>query len=91
MMMTGIGSMSRLLFSDRPLASRRDRDKWELEVALQDRFYLHLLLRNGVHVSSNRIVFFSTAHKKHHVQNITEAMIKCIRHFSEEFFSDRRS
>jgi glutamate-1-semialdehyde 2,1-aminomutase len=88
--MIGIGSMSRLIFSDKTIRSRRDRDEYELPLELQEQFYYDLLLGKGIHVSSNRIVFISTAHKKHHVQNIAEAMINCISHFSEELFSDRR-
>lgn len=58
---SGVGSMFRLIFTDKPIRSRRDRDALELGSAIQARFYASVLAR-GIHVGSNRINFLSTAH-----------------------------
>ena len=73
----GIGSMSRLIFTDKPVSSRRDRDHLEAPQELQSRFYLHLL-KKGVHVSSNRILFISGAHGKADVARIIKAICESL-------------
>ncbi len=81
--MTGIGSMSRMIFTDKPIKSRRTRDRYESDDALQKQFYLYLLLEKGVYVSSNRIIFLSTAHRKEDVNEIAESIISTLRYFSK--------
>ncbi len=81
--MLGIGSMSRLIFTDKTVSSRRDRDEYELDNALQKQFYLYLLLEKGIYVSSNRIVFLSTEHKKEHVEKIAQSIIQTIDYFAK--------
>lgn len=72
--MMGIGSMSRIIFTDKTIKSRRDRDKYEMDDTLQKLFYSYLRFEKGVHVSSNRILFLSTAHKKEHIKRIIESI-----------------
>ena len=81
--MTGVGSMSRMIFTDKAIKSRRDRDEYELDNALQKQFYLYLLLEKGIYVSSNRIVFLSTEHKKEHIEKIAQSIIQTIDYFAK--------
>jgi len=69
---TGIGSMFRLIFTDRPIRSRRERDALELGYDIQNRFYTAVLNR-GVHVGSNRINFLSSAHGPEEIEATLEA------------------
>jgi len=82
--MIGIGSMSRMIFTDKMIRSRRDRDKYELDTSLQELFYLYLRLKKNIHISGNRIIFLSTAHKKEYVERITQALIESLQYFTEE-------
>jgi len=69
---TGIGSMFRLIFTDRPIRSRRERDALELPRPIQDRLYADILAR-GVHVGANRINFLSTAHEAAEIDLVIDA------------------
>ena len=82
--MLGIGSMSRLIFTDKTVSSRRDRDEYELDNTFQKQFYLYLLLEKGIHVSSNRIMFLSTEHGKEHIEKITRSIIQTIDYFAKD-------
>jgi glutamate-1-semialdehyde aminotransferase len=82
--MMGIGSMSRLIFTDYPIQSRRQRDQFEASQDIQGRFYLHLLLENAIHVSSNRIIFLSMAHQKRQVDQIIKGIQSSLKHFSTD-------
>jgi glutamate-1-semialdehyde aminotransferase len=86
----GIGSMLRIIFTDRLIKSRRDRDKYEVDDTLQKLFYSYLRFEKGVHISSNRIVFLSTAHKKEHIEKIIEAVTEGLKYFAEELKSSRQ-
>ena len=79
--MIGIASMSRLIFTDYPINSRRDRDQHEADYTFQEKFYTYLLLNGGVHVSGNRTLFLSTAHKESHVKKIIQAFQETLIHF----------
>ena len=57
----GIGSIFRILFTDQPVRSRRDRDLMEIPYQAQRDFYARLLSA-GVHVGTNGINFISLAH-----------------------------
>ena len=78
--MQGIGSMLRLIFTDYPIKSRRDRDEHECAREIQDLFYIEMLSR-GVHVASNRIVFLSTAHKREHIKKIAHSITETLEYF----------
>jgi glutamate-1-semialdehyde 2,1-aminomutase len=80
--MMGIGSMSRMIFTEIPIKSRRDRDKYELDDNLQKLFYSYLRLKKGVHISDNRIIFLSTAHKKEHIEKIIRSIIESLEYFA---------
>ena len=82
--MIGIGSMSRLIFTDKPVKSRRDRDRLEAGQGLQNRFYLHLLLKEGIHVSTNRIIFVSWAHRKKDIAKIIKSICNSLEYFSSD-------
>jgi len=70
----GIGSMMRLVFSDRPIKSRRDRDLSEVDASLQKRFYKKML-SNGVFVNNNGILFLSTVHSSDDIEKIITSII----------------
>ncbi len=57
----GIGSMFRVIFTDKPVRSRRERDLMEIPYETQRDFYRRLL-SSGVHVGANGINFISLAH-----------------------------
>ena len=57
----GIGSMFRVIFTDQPVRSRRERDLMEISYQAQRDFY-QSLLSSGVHVGTNGINFISLAH-----------------------------
>ena len=82
MRMIGIGSISRMIFTDKAIKSRRQRDKYEVDDSLQKLFYLHLCLEKGVYISSNRILFLSTAHKKEHIEKIVCSIIESLEYFT---------
>jgi glutamate-1-semialdehyde 2,1-aminomutase len=82
--MMGIGSMSRLIFTEKLIESRRQRDKYEIEDEIQKLFYLYLLLKKGIHVSSNRVIFISTEHHKEHIEQITQSIIQSLKYFVNE-------
>ncbi len=81
--MMGIGSMSRLIFTDKTVKSRRDRDEYEADDTLQKLFYSCLRFEKGVHISSNRVVFLSTAHEKEHVEKIASSIIETLEYLSK--------
>jgi glutamate-1-semialdehyde 2,1-aminomutase len=81
--MIGIGSISRMIFTDKAIKSRRERDKYEADDTLQKLFYSYLRFEKGVHVSSNRILFLSTAHKKEHIEKIIHSIIATLEYFTK--------
>jgi glutamate-1-semialdehyde 2,1-aminomutase len=81
--MIGIGSMSRMIFTDKTIKSRRERDRYEIDDTLQKLFYSYLRFEKGVHISSNRVLFLSTAHEKEHIEKIVRSLIDALEYFSE--------
>jgi glutamate-1-semialdehyde aminotransferase len=81
--MIGIGSMSRIIFTDKPIKSPGEGDKYKPDDTLQKLFYLYLCLEKGVHVSDNRINFLSTEHKTEHLDKIIQAIIESLEYFAE--------
>ncbi len=81
--MMGIGSMSRIIFTDKMIKSRRERDKYEVGDALQKLFYSYLRLEKGVHISGNRILFLSTAHKREHIEKIVCSIVETLEYFDK--------
>jgi glutamate-1-semialdehyde 2,1-aminomutase len=82
--MIGIGSISRLIFTDKPIRSRRERDRFECPPDVQDRFFEYLLLEEGIHISGSRGVFLSMAHQKEHIQQFLQAVFQALERFQTE-------
>jgi glutamate-1-semialdehyde 2,1-aminomutase len=81
--MIGIGSMFRFVFTDYPIKSRKDREKYEIKSnTIKDYFYKSLLLK-GVLVGSNRINFLSTKHYEEDINLIKSAYLKTIIEFND--------
>ena len=59
--MMGVGSMYRLILSSSTVSCRRERDRVEPAIDIQNAFYQHLRAA-GVWIGTNRINFLSTSH-----------------------------
>ncbi|MFL6871542.1 MAG: aspartate aminotransferase family protein [Candidatus Azotimanducaceae bacterium] len=59
--MMGVGSMFRLILSSNTVSCRRERDRVEPAIDIQNTFYQHLRAA-GVWIGTNRINFLSTSH-----------------------------
>lgn len=88
--MIGVASMFRLIFTDYPVRSRRERDEQEMPGTIQDPFYTAMLL-SGVHVGSNRINFLSTAHAQETVEFATKAFLDNLALFQKAGYFGRHS
>jgi glutamate-1-semialdehyde 2,1-aminomutase len=75
--MIGAGSVFRLLFTDKPVRSRRERDMLEAGSDVQQPFYA-CMLDAGVHVGSNRINFLSAAHDDAQTARIRDAYLETL-------------
>lgn len=80
---SNFGSMFRLIFTDKFVRSRKDRDKYELSYEKQNIFY-DFLLKNGIYIGSNRINFISTVHSKNMLQEFIAKVIKGIAMLQKE-------
>ena len=78
----GCGPINRLIFTDKPVKNRKERDK--LESTYQNVFYKELL-KNGVFVNGNRIFHLSMCHNKKVIDNIVNSIIKVIDNSYEKF------
>ena len=74
--MIGIGSMLKLIFTDYPVMSRRDRDLQESDISIQKEFYRQLLIKKNIFVNSNGIIFLSTEHSNEVVDSIISGVIE---------------
>jgi glutamate-1-semialdehyde 2,1-aminomutase len=74
MRVAGEPGIFRYLFTDRPLNSRRERDAFEAPRAVQDLFY-DMLLLDGMHVGTNRIMFLSALHDESHMSDLLQASL----------------
>lgn len=70
--MMGIGSMLRLVFTDHPISSRRERDGRETSTQVQ-RFFRMAMLLSKVYTAENGILFLSTSHDTDVVKAVIEA------------------
>lgn len=73
----GINSMLRFIFTDYPIRSRFERDKYEINIDKQTLFYLNML-NNGIHIASNRLNFLSLKHTKDDIEKIIKVYKKSI-------------
>ena len=79
----GIGSIFRIIFTDKLVRSRRERDLNETSYANQREFYAKLLLA-GVHVGSNGINFISMAHTDENLDEICSSYHKALISLAKE-------
>jgi len=77
----GIGSMFRIVFTDYNILSRKDRDLYENNISIQQKFYNDLLFNKHIFVNGNRIMFLSTEHSKNIIDNVISAIIDSIKRF----------
>lgn len=80
--MIGINSMLRFVFTDCPVKSRFQRDKYELDMQKQNLFYLDMQ-NQGVYIASNRINFLSIKHTKKELDKIILAYKNSIKKFKK--------
>lgn len=73
----GIGSIFRIIFTDKAVRSRRERDLYEASYTNQREFY-NKLLSAGVHVGSNGINFISLAHTDENLDEICSSYQKAL-------------
>jgi len=73
--MIGIGSMMRLVFTDYPIMSRRDRDLHESRIEIQKKFYQELLVNKRIFVNKNGIMFLSTENSSEIVDKFISSII----------------
>ena len=81
--MIGIGSMSRIIFTDQPVGSRHQRDQLEWDYGEQGAFFKRVL-EQGVHVASNKILFLSTAHTDLMLEELTKVLTTTLLEFKEK-------
>ncbi|MCT7530903.1 aspartate aminotransferase family protein [Aliarcobacter cryaerophilus] len=76
--MIGLNSMLRLVFTDYPIKSRQDRDKYELNIEKQNKFYKYLLEEKKIFVNGNRIIFLSITYSKKDVEYLIKSLVDAI-------------
>ncbi|NBX73846.1 MAG: aminotransferase class III-fold pyridoxal phosphate-dependent enzyme [Alphaproteobacteria bacterium] len=81
--MMGVGSFSRLMFTDQTIANRHERDIFEVADDVQKAFYW-CLLDCGVYVGTNRVVFLSTQHTDDVVNKVAQAFCDTLAMFWAE-------
>jgi glutamate-1-semialdehyde 2,1-aminomutase len=67
--MYGIGSICRLIFTDKIVKSARDRDRLEAPKSVQNKFYKSLLEKK-IYVAGNRLIFISTSHSQNEISTL---------------------
>jgi glutamate-1-semialdehyde 2,1-aminomutase len=81
--MYGIGSICRLIFTDKIIKSARDRDRLEAPKALQSRFYQNLLEKK-IYVAGNRLMFISTAHSNNEISTVINEINSSLQELKSE-------
>lgn len=81
----GFNSMMRLIFTDKPIRSRRERDKLEIDMQRQNIFYT-AMLNSGIHIAGNRLNFLSTAHTEEDIKKILLTYTSILNNFSKVGF-----
>ena len=69
----GCTSISRVLFTNKHINNRRERDRYELSSQKQDLFR-KLMILSGVFHPSNGLIFLSFAHKEDHIVKVISAI-----------------
>jgi len=70
----GCGAINRIIFTDKFIKNRKDRDRFE-DINLQQKFY-NKLKDNGVFVNTNGIIHFSMSHTSKIIDDIIKAITK---------------
>jgi len=73
MRVIGCGPLNRIVFTDKFIKNRRDRDNLELSEVKQSEFY-NKLLKQGIFVNSNRLFHLSMCHSQDDVDKIIESI-----------------
>lgn len=76
----GLNSMMRLIFTDKFVRSRHERDKLEIDIKIQDLFYM-AMLNSGIHIASNRLIFLSTKHTACDIERVISAYLENLSYF----------
>tara|TARA_B100000424_G_scaffold256743_1_gene237008 strand:- start:1070 stop:2233 length:1164 start_codon:yes stop_codon:yes gene_type:complete len=76
MRIIGCGPINRIIFTDKPIKNREDRDKFE-NVSLQKAFY-ERLKQNGVFINTNGIIHLSMCHTRKIIYKIINAIQKSL-------------
>ena len=76
--MIGLNSMLRLVFTDYPIKSRQNRDKYEISYEQQNDFYKYLLEEKNIFVNGNRIIFLSIKYSKQDIEYLSKSLIDAI-------------
>ncbi len=84
--LTGVESFLRLIFTDKSIKSRKERDFYEILYEIQSKFYYELLVR-GIYISSNRIIFLSTQHNNLIIDEVIKNMIEVFEKLKSELRS----
>lgn len=81
--MIGINSMLRFIFTDYPIKSRQDRDKYEISTEKQNIFYDYLLKEKKIFVNGNRIIFLSILSDDEIITFMIESFIDAINYLQK--------
>jgi glutamate-1-semialdehyde aminotransferase len=74
--------MSRLVFTDHPISSRREHDERGASAQVQ-RFFRMAMLVSKVYTAENGILFLSTSHDTDVVKVLIEAFQENLRRFAQ--------
>lgn len=78
----GIGSMLRVVFTDFPILSRRDRDNHEVKNPYFRKYFSKAMANKGIFIPSNGITFLSTEHTTEDIKTITDVYKEVISNFN---------
>jgi glutamate-1-semialdehyde 2,1-aminomutase len=72
--MIGINAMLRLVYTDYPIKSRQERDKYEIPYLQQIKFAKILLEEKKIFINTNGIIFLSIAHTSEDIEYLIESI-----------------
>jgi glutamate-1-semialdehyde 2,1-aminomutase len=84
--MIGVGSISRLLLTDVPIRSARQRDRAEAPASVQAGFY-RFIHEAGIHVAGNRLLFTSTRHGEAEMAVIRDGFVAALERLRDGAFA----
>jgi glutamate-1-semialdehyde-2,1-aminomutase len=80
----GFGSMLRLIFTDHPIRSRKERDFYEISQDVQQQFFDHLLFEKQIFVNNNRIIFLSTTYTNETTKYLVNSILDTLTKFHKK-------